>query len=245
MFSSRPYKAVSQDGDTDMESDNETAFFSTENGSKLWKIGMRPDDLNQDLALDLPYVHPTLPVETKKINYKSRYTRRQIVSGGCLLCLIISLIAAFAMTIIYSEKYMLDDVNPTDNVTEDIQSTPGEPNLLPTNKSGPPDSPQSSTTASGNTDTTTVSVVSTNGGLKSSQDISSITMPTDTLSTPVTDFVPNNRPSLQDSPTDGLSVTKVTVTTTTDSMSSGSASSTTFPMVHPSSSIGGPSHKNH
>ena len=242
-----------------MDSDNETAFFSTENGSRQWRIGMQPDDLNQDLALDLPYVHPTLPVETKKINYKSRYTRRQIVSGGCLLLLIVGLITAFAMTIAFSEKYMIDDVNPTDSVTvsASLQSTSGEPNLLPTNKSGPPDSPQSGTTASvtqtsGNTDTVTtmVPVISTNGGLKSSQDISSVIMPTDTLLTPVTDFVPNNRPSIQGSPINSQSITKVTITTTIDPVSSGSGSSTTAPVAHPSSGIkasgiSGPFHKNH
>ena len=239
-----------------MESDTEMTLFSTENGSKRQRIGMQPDDLNQDLALDLPYIHPTLPVKTKKVNYKSRYTRRQIVSGGCLLFLIIGLIATFAMTIVFSEKYMFDDVNPTDSVTADLQSTPGQPNLLPaTDTSGPSDSPQSGTTvsvtqASGDTDTTTVPVISTTGGLKSSQDISTgVTMPTtDTLLTPVTGSVPNNGPSLQDSTINSLSITKVTVSTTTDSMTSGSGSTSTtvtVPMVHPSSGISDPLHENH
>lgn len=224
-----------------MDSDNETAFFSTENGSKRWRIGMQPDDLNQDLALDLPYVHPTLPVETKKINYKSRYTRRQLVSGGCLLFLIVGLIAAFALTIVFGEKYMFDDVKPIDSVIPDLpESTPGEPNILPTI---PPDSPQSgisTTMASGDTAATMVPVITTTtGGLKSShdQDISSVTMPTDTVSTPVT----NNG---QDSPINSLSEgTKVIVAMTTDSMSTVSGSSTTAPMVHPSSGTSDPFHK--
>ena len=251
MFSNRTYKAVSQEGDSDIETDNETTFFSTKNGSKQWRIGMRPDDLNQDLALDLPYVHPTLPVNTKKVNYKSRYTRRQLVSGACLLFLIIGIVAAFAVTIIFGEKYMVDDVNPTNSVIADLQSTTSQPSFLFTNESGTPDSPQSGTSVtqpSGDADITTVPVASltaTNGGLESPQDdVNSVTMPTDTPSRPVTDLVPKNRPTLQDPPTtNSLSITKMTITTTTESlnfMSSGSRSSTSAihnPVVDPSDGI--------
>ena len=110
MFASRPYLAVSQRGDSssDLDSDNDTAFFSTENGSRIWKMNGRPDDLSQDLALDLPYVHPTLPVETKKINYKRRYTCRQFVCSCCLLIVIVAMVTSFAAAIVLGERYITE-----------------------------------------------------------------------------------------------------------------------------------------
>ena len=110
MFAGRRYQPVAQDGDSDSDTGNETAFFSIDNGSRKWRIGAKPEDLSQDLALDIPYVHPTIPVETKRIDYNSRYTRRQVMAGSCVLCLILVMVVAFSVAIILGQKYIAEDL---------------------------------------------------------------------------------------------------------------------------------------
>ena len=115
MFLGRQYKRVSQQGDTDSDTtDNETAFFTSENGSRKWRMGMSPGNLNQDPELDLPYIHPTLPVETKKNKLSGHHTCRQVISGVCLLLVILAMVAAFTATIILGQKFIIE-APPTDN----------------------------------------------------------------------------------------------------------------------------------
>lgn len=123
MFIGRQYKRVSQQGDSDSgdTTDNETAFFTSESGSRIWRMGTRPSNLNTDPELDLPYVHPTLPVEMKKNKSLGHYTRRQLVSGACLLFMILAMVAAFAVAIILGQKYIVD-APPTNN-ENDLQVT--------------------------------------------------------------------------------------------------------------------------
>ena len=111
------YKRVSQQGDSDSDTtDNETAFFTSENGSRKWKMGTRLNNLNQDPELDLPYVHPTLPVEMKKNKLQNgNYTRRQLISGACLLIVILAMVAAFSATIILGQKFMSEALPTTNN----------------------------------------------------------------------------------------------------------------------------------
>ena len=75
---------------------------------------MSPGNLNQDHELDLPYVHPTLPVEMKKNKLSGHFTRRQFISGACLLLIILAMIAAFSATIILGQKFIIE-TPPTDN----------------------------------------------------------------------------------------------------------------------------------
>ena len=109
MFIGRQYKRVSQQGDSDTDTtDNETAFFTNENGAKKWRMGMSPGNLNEDPE----FVHPTLPVETKKKKLSGHYTRRQFISGVCLLLVILAMVAAFSATIILGQKFMIEEAPP-------------------------------------------------------------------------------------------------------------------------------------
>ena len=115
MFVGRQYKRVSQQGDSDSDTtDNETAFFTSENGTRKWRMGMSPGNLNQDQEFDFPYVHPTLPVELKKEKLTGHFSRRQFISGACLLLVILAMVAAFSVTIILGQKFIVE-APPTDN----------------------------------------------------------------------------------------------------------------------------------
>jgi hypothetical protein len=101
MFVGRQYKHVSQQGDSESDTiDNEIAFFTSENGTRKWRMGMSPGNLNQDQELDLPYIHPTLPVELKKEKLSGHFSRRQLISGACLLLVILAMVVAFSVKII-------------------------------------------------------------------------------------------------------------------------------------------------
>ena len=75
---------------------------------------MSPGNLNQDGELDLPSVHPTLPVEMKKNKLSGHHTCRQFISGACLLLVILAMVAAFSATIILGQKFIIE-IPPTDN----------------------------------------------------------------------------------------------------------------------------------
>ncbi len=66
-------------------------------------MGNSPGNLNQDPELDLPYVHPTLPVELKKEKLSGRFSHRQLISGACLLLVILAMVVIFSVTIISKE----------------------------------------------------------------------------------------------------------------------------------------------
>ena len=186
MFTGRQYKRVSQQGESESDTtDNETAFFTSENGSRKWRMGTRLGNLNQDPELDLPYVHPTLPVETKKNKLHGQYTRRQFISGACLLIVILAMVAAFSATIILGQKFM-NEAPPTTNnhnplttytsmpaPTPLVNFDPTNGNELSFNESRAPvrqDSTQSASTGATTSSTTTKS-------------ISSVTSPPPTIST--------------------------------------------------------------
>jgi hypothetical protein len=120
MFVGRQYKRVSQQGDSDSDTtDNETAFFTSENGTRKWRMGMSPGNLNQDPELDPPYVHPTLPVELKKEKLsRGRFSRRELISGACLLLVILAMVVAFSVTIILGQKFIVE-VPPTNTDNHD------------------------------------------------------------------------------------------------------------------------------
>ena len=212
MFGSRLYKPVSQEGDSDMDSDNETAFFSTENSSKKWRIGARSD--HKDLALQLPYVHPTMPVETKKVNYKNRYARRQIISGVCLLFLIIGMISGFAVTIILGRKYMNDVLfSTTDTDGGNIQPS-FMPVPTPSTNFIPSNGQQNIVNLSvANTLPAATPVPNNIFSSKSPQDINpGVTKSTDHGAmhpTPATNFEPNIESTRQESPQRSIDITMV------------------------------------
>ena len=60
---------------------------------------MSPGNLNQDQEFDLPYVHPTLPVELKK-KLSGHFSCRQFIFGACLLLVILAMVVVFSVMII-------------------------------------------------------------------------------------------------------------------------------------------------
>ena len=78
---------------------------------------MSPGNLNHQ-EFDLPYVHPTLPVELKKEKLSRHFSRRQIISGACLLLVILAMVAAFSVTIILGQKFIVE-APPTDTDNHD------------------------------------------------------------------------------------------------------------------------------
>ena len=129
MFVGRSYQAVPQNGDSDLDTDNERAFFT--NDSRKWKIGVRPANLSESFELDLPYVHPTIPVETKKMDYSRNYTRRQVFYGCCLMSVIVVMVTSFAMAIILGQMYIVE-TPPTNTVTQFTSNVRIQSTFIPT-----------------------------------------------------------------------------------------------------------------
>ena len=131
MFTGRRYQPVSQQGDSESDSD-ETTLFTAENGSSQkgeWQFGVRAYDLSQDL--DLPRVRTVHP--SSKLNKIKGYSRKQALFGACLFIVIVATVTALGVLFLMKQSYAV--IGP---------ATTSEP----TTTSEPPTTSEQATTAS-------------------------------------------------------------------------------------------------
>ena len=131
MFSSRRYQPVSQQVESESDSD-EATIFTVENGNSTkqkgeWHFGVRAYDLNQDL--DLPQIRPTHHPSRRSKDNLQGYTRKQALFGACVFIVIVTVITTLAVLILLKEGYSTtttDDKSDCDKAPKPLVNFAGD-----------------------------------------------------------------------------------------------------------------------